>query len=269
MRAHLGVDSLRFVSLDGLYRACGRGGRARRRAAAVLRRLFLRRLSGAAVRHDRARLRDPRAGVIAGSRDRRPGHRGEPRLRLRRRASRSGAAGAQVIGDGAHRRRARGSRRRDRGGGRADADAGAAVDHRRRRDAAALPRDPRALGPARPGGPRRRPRRAADARPSQIAAKDFDASVEVNLRGTQRLIAMTAPLLAAAPAGVFVQVADDRAGRAVLRQLRRDQGRRPTRWRGPGRRRPRGSGRGWCCSGPRRCRRRCARGSIRARRRRG
>jgi amidophosphoribosyltransferase len=28
MRAHLGVDSLRFVSLDGLYRACGvEGGR--------------------------------------------------------------------------------------------------------------------------------------------------------------------------------------------------------------------------------------------------
>ena len=23
MRAHLGVDSLKFVSLDGLYRACG------------------------------------------------------------------------------------------------------------------------------------------------------------------------------------------------------------------------------------------------------
>ncbi len=46
----------------------------------------------------------------------------------------------------------------------------------------------------------------------QIAAKDFDASVEVNLRGTQRLVVMTAPLLRAAPAGVFVQVADDRAG---------------------------------------------------------
>ncbi|MBP7001321.1 SDR family NAD(P)-dependent oxidoreductase [Amaricoccus sp.] len=46
-----------------------------------------------------------------------------------------------------------------------------------------------------------------------IAAKDFDASVEVNLRGTQRLIRMVAPLLEAAPAGVFVQVADDRAGR--------------------------------------------------------
>jgi amidophosphoribosyltransferase len=29
MRDHLGVDSLRFVSLDGLYRACGApGGRA-------------------------------------------------------------------------------------------------------------------------------------------------------------------------------------------------------------------------------------------------
>lgn len=46
----------------------------------------------------------------------------------------------------------------------------------------------------------------------QMTARDFDASVEVNLRGTQRLIAATAPLVAAAPAGVFVQVADDRAG---------------------------------------------------------
>jgi NAD(P)-dependent dehydrogenase (short-subunit alcohol dehydrogenase family) len=46
-----------------------------------------------------------------------------------------------------------------------------------------------------------------------LAPKDFDASVEVNVRGTQRLIRMVAPLLEAAPAGVFVQVADDRAGR--------------------------------------------------------
>jgi hypothetical protein len=46
----------------------------------------------------------------------------------------------------------------------------------------------------------------------QLAAKDFDASVETNLRGSQRLIATVAPLLRAAPAGVFVQVADARAG---------------------------------------------------------
>lgn len=51
---------------------------------------------------------------------------------------------------------------------------------------------------------------------NQLTAKDFDASVEVNLRGTRRLIVMTAPLLAAAPAGVFVQVADDRAGAAFF-----------------------------------------------------
>lgn len=49
---------------------------------------------------------------------------------------------------------------------------------------------------------------------NQIAAKDFDSSVEVNLRGTQRLIAMTAPLLAASPAGTFVHVTDDHAGGA-------------------------------------------------------
>lgn len=49
---------------------------------------------------------------------------------------------------------------------------------------------------------------------NQIAAKDFDSSVEVNLRGTQRLIAMTAPLLAAAASGTFVHVTDDHAGGA-------------------------------------------------------
>jgi hypothetical protein len=47
----------------------------------------------------------------------------------------------------------------------------------------------------------------------QLAAKDFAASVDVNLRGTERMIAMTAPLLRAAPAGAFVHVADDRGGR--------------------------------------------------------
>ena len=45
-----------------------------------------------------------------------------------------------------------------------------------------------------------------------IGDKDFDASLEVNLRGTARLIVMLQPLLVAAPAGRFVYVADDRAG---------------------------------------------------------
>lgn len=45
-----------------------------------------------------------------------------------------------------------------------------------------------------------------------MADKDFDQSVEVNLRGTQRLIVMLTPLLAAAPAARFVYVADNRAG---------------------------------------------------------
>jgi NAD(P)-dependent dehydrogenase (short-subunit alcohol dehydrogenase family) len=45
-----------------------------------------------------------------------------------------------------------------------------------------------------------------------IADKDFDMSLEVNLRGTERLIVMLAPLLAAAPAGRFVYAADNRAG---------------------------------------------------------
>ncbi len=45
-----------------------------------------------------------------------------------------------------------------------------------------------------------------------IAEKDLNASVETNVLGTQRVIAMTAPLLRAAPAGILVHVADDRAG---------------------------------------------------------
>jgi NAD(P)-dependent dehydrogenase (short-subunit alcohol dehydrogenase family) len=45
-----------------------------------------------------------------------------------------------------------------------------------------------------------------------IAANDFEISIEVNVRGTQRLVAMTQPLLKAAPAGCFVHLADTRAG---------------------------------------------------------
>lgn len=45
-----------------------------------------------------------------------------------------------------------------------------------------------------------------------IAEKDFDQSVAINLRGTQRLIVMLQPLLVAAPAGRFVYAADSRAG---------------------------------------------------------
>jgi NAD(P)-dependent dehydrogenase (short-subunit alcohol dehydrogenase family) len=45
-----------------------------------------------------------------------------------------------------------------------------------------------------------------------VADKDFDTSVEVNLKGTERLVVMLQPLLAAAPAGRFVYVADHRAG---------------------------------------------------------
>ncbi len=49
---------------------------------------------------------------------------------------------------------------------------------------------------------------------AHLGDKDFDTSVEVNLRGTQRLIVMLQPLLVAARAGRFVYVADDRAGQA-------------------------------------------------------
>ena len=47
---------------------------------------------------------------------------------------------------------------------------------------------------------------------AHTAERDFDQAIEVNLRGTQRLISMLQPLLLAAPAGRFVYVADDRAG---------------------------------------------------------
>jgi NAD(P)-dependent dehydrogenase (short-subunit alcohol dehydrogenase family) len=45
-----------------------------------------------------------------------------------------------------------------------------------------------------------------------IADKDFDQTFEVNLRGTERLIVVLHPLLAAAPSGRFVYPADNRAG---------------------------------------------------------
>ncbi len=45
-----------------------------------------------------------------------------------------------------------------------------------------------------------------------IADKDFDLSVEINFRGTARLVVMLQPLLAAAPKGRFVHVTDNRAG---------------------------------------------------------
>lgn len=45
-----------------------------------------------------------------------------------------------------------------------------------------------------------------------MADKDFDASVEVNFRGTERLVVMMAPLLLARPGGRFVYTADTRAG---------------------------------------------------------
>jgi amidophosphoribosyltransferase len=64
---HLGVDSLRFISLDGLYRAVGEaGGREMpTRHPQYLRRLLLGRLPGGARRHDRARVPDEDGGGIA------------------------------------------------------------------------------------------------------------------------------------------------------------------------------------------------------------
>ena len=102
----------------------------------------------------------------------------------------------------------------------------------------------------------------------QLAAKDFDASVEVNLRGTRRLIAMTAPLLAAAPAGVFVQVADDRAGAAYFGSYGATKGAADALARSWAAK-PRASARASRCSAPSRCPPRCAAGSSPARPRRG
>ncbi|MBB5220811.1 NAD(P)-dependent dehydrogenase (short-subunit alcohol dehydrogenase family) [Amaricoccus macauensis] len=45
-----------------------------------------------------------------------------------------------------------------------------------------------------------------------LSDKDFDTSVEVNFKGTERLIVMMAPLLLARPGGRFVYAADTRAG---------------------------------------------------------
>ena len=56
MRANVGVDSLKFVSLDGLYRACEEPQGPQPPPAAVLRRLLLRRLPGAALRPHRPGL---------------------------------------------------------------------------------------------------------------------------------------------------------------------------------------------------------------------
>ncbi len=47
-----------------------------------------------------------------------------------------------------------------------------------------------------------------------IADKDFDQSLEINFRATERLIVTLQPLLAAAPAGHFVHVGDDVGGQA-------------------------------------------------------
>ena len=58
MTQHLGVDSLKFISLDGLYRAVGESQGAQQRAAAILRRLFFRRIPCQTLRSDRQRVRN-------------------------------------------------------------------------------------------------------------------------------------------------------------------------------------------------------------------
>ena len=66
MRRFIGADSLAFISMNGLYRAMGKPA-TRRPRAALLRRLFLRRLSDRADRRCRAA---PRTAVVAACRSR-------------------------------------------------------------------------------------------------------------------------------------------------------------------------------------------------------
>jgi NAD(P)-dependent dehydrogenase (short-subunit alcohol dehydrogenase family) len=47
-----------------------------------------------------------------------------------------------------------------------------------------------------------------------IGEKDFDLAVDINFKGTKRLITFLQPLLTARPGGHFVHISDDRAGQA-------------------------------------------------------
>ena len=67
MRDWIGVDSLKFVSLDGLYRAAGEAAGRDADAPRILRRLLLGRLPGRALGQDRGRLPDEGGRVSAGA----------------------------------------------------------------------------------------------------------------------------------------------------------------------------------------------------------
>ena len=199
--------------------------RPRRPPAAVLRRLLLRRLPGAALRPHRPGLPAQGQRVTDPDARGRARHRRQPRPRLRarprpRRPRRPGDRLARTVG-----------------GLEELADAIEAAggptptlvplsltdDGGLQRLCLAIHERWGRLDLARP---LRRPRRRRSRPPPHIADKDFDPSVEVNLRGTARLIVMLQPLLAAAPAGRFVYVADNRAGQPFFGSYGASQGRR-------------------------------------------
>ena len=266
MRAYVGVDSLKFVSLDGLYRACEQPAGPRRPPAAVLRRLLLRRLPGAP-------LRPHRAGLPA------QGHARDRRARARSRSSPApaaasatrvaralGARGAQVDRAGPHRRRPRGPRRRDRGRRRPDARPSCPLSLT---DEGGLQRlclaHPRALGPARPRAstaPPTPPPLAPAAAPRRQGLRPERRGQPPRHRAADR---HARSRCSAAPAGRFVYVGRRPRRPALLRRLRRHQGRR--RGAGPllGRRDPRASARASPSSTRTRCPPRSAPASTPAR----
>ena len=234
MRAHIGVDSLRFVSLDGLYRACGEEAGRDARQPQFCDACF----SGdypvrPSDRIDQG-LRDQGSGVTEEARPRRARHRREPRPRLRGRA-RARRRGDQVV-----------ALARTVGGLEELADA---IDAAGGPNPTLVP-----LSMTDEGGLQRlclaiherwgrldlAVHCAAHAAPlppaAHLADQDFDQSVEVNLKGTERLIV------------VLAAAARRRAGRALrLRRPTTAPGsrssaptararRRRRRWCGPGRR---------------------------------
>ena len=103
---------------------------------------------------------------------------------------------------------------------------------------------------------------------AHISDRDFDTSLDVNLRGTHRLIVMLQPLLVASPAGRFVYVADTRAGQPFYGSMAPPSP-PPKRWFAPGPPKPPASARRSASSPPSRCRPPSAAASSRARTTRG
>ena len=190
MRAYIGVDSLKFVSLDGLYRACGEAARRNPRQPQFCDACF----SGDyPVRpSDRIgqgfRLKVERVSDAPG-RPRRARHRREPGPRLRRRprprrlaAPRSSPWRAPSAGSRSSPTRSRPPAARPRRSSRSRSPTRAACSGSASRSTSA------GAGSTSSSTAPPTPRRSRPA--PHLGDKDFDQSVEVNLRGTERLIVM-------------------------------------------------------------------------------